>query len=162
MDIELTLQVSDWLYQEADLLDQGRFQDWLNLMDPDVHYYAPVRQNLYQNSLDSQMRIFEENLRTLTLRVERLYTEFAWAESPPSRTRHNITNIRVRSVAEGVVGVQSNFTFVRSRGEDAASDVLSGQREDTLRRKGDGFMLLERRIVLDQTVLAVKNVAFFL
>ncbi|NMP22737.1 aromatic-ring-hydroxylating dioxygenase subunit beta [Sulfobacillus harzensis] len=162
MDIELTLQVSDWLYQEADLLDQGRFQDWLKLMDPDVHYYAPVRQNLYQNSLDSEMRIFEENLRTLTLRVERLYTEFAWAESPPSRTRHNITNIRVRSEADGVVAAQSNFIFVRSRGEDAASDVLSGQREDTLRRTADGFMLLERRIVLDQSVLAVKNVAFFL
>ena len=89
-------EVVEFLYQEAELLDTGRFRDWLALMTEDLSYRMPVRVTRVgrkQKDYSDEMEIFSDDLSSMRLRVDRLATGSAWAEDPPSRTRHLVSDI---------------------------------------------------------------------
>ncbi|GIT42528.1 MAG: hypothetical protein Ct9H300mP11_04640 [Chloroflexota bacterium] len=103
----------------------------------------------------------EETKDTLQRRVARLDTGMAWAEDPPSRTRHIITNIEVEDlVSKDQMRVYSNFVMYRNRGE-IDQDFYVGCREDVPRRESGELRILSRKIVLDQNVLLAKNISNF-
>ena len=81
------------------------------------------------------MAHFDEDRYSLMKRVERLETEHAWAEDPPSRTRRFVTNIRCWiGDSDDELVARSNLLLFRSRGDTLGPDLLSGQRTDLLRR----------------------------
>jgi 3-phenylpropionate/cinnamic acid dioxygenase small subunit len=85
----------------------------------------------------------------------------AWAEDPPSRTRHLVTNIEVvQDASDTEVTVHCNFLVYRSRGE-TEQDFYVGAREDRLRWTDGGWKIARRRMVLDQNVLTAKNLSIF-
>jgi 3-phenylpropionate/cinnamic acid dioxygenase small subunit len=178
-DEGLIREVEQFLFQEARLLDDRRFHDWLRLFTEDVHYWMGSRSNRYpKNSkaiamLDpnrydeddvtraDELGLFDEDMTSLSARVARLDTGMAWAEDPPSRTRHMMTNIEVVPDAGGSeVTVYSNFIVYRSRG-DTEQDFYVGSREDRLRRVDGAWKIARRRMVLDQNVLTAKNLSIF-
>ncbi len=161
--------VEDFLYHEADLLDDRRFEEWLELFADDARYWMPVRDNRLTGP-DAVARelsepggnyYFDDSKETLRIRVERLYTGSAWAETPPSRTRHLISNVRIRRERGDEVEVQSSFLVYRTRLEHDR-DLFVGRRTDVLRRVEDGFRIARRTIVLDQAILDAKNISVFL
>ncbi len=159
-------QVVEFLYYEAELLDGGRFTDWLTLMTDDVIYWMPVRLNREKSDKPTHsdaMGYFSEDRETLRLRVERLKTDFAWAEDPPSRTRRFVSNVRVSAGdREGEVAVRSYLLVYRNRGDVADADLVSAERHDLLVRATDGWRLKKRTIMVDQASLGTKNLAIFL
>ncbi len=162
---ELRTEVEEFLLHEAQLLDEGRFDDWLELLAEDLVYQVPVRvtrERAGPSEVSADMFHMNETRRSLQLRVERLRTGHAWAEDPPSRTRHFVTNIRLRELTETEVEVRSNLLLYRNRGSDAGHDLLSGERFDVLRRQGDGCRLARRQVILDQATLGTKNLGIFL
>ncbi len=162
---QLRAEVEEFLYHEAELLDSGRFPEWLDLLADDILYQMPVRmtrERAQGADLSEEMQFFWDDKATLSLRVERLRTEFAWAEDPPSRTRHFVSNVRVRPAANpDEVEVRSYVLIYRTRGDVARHDLLSGERRDLLRRVGEGWKLVRRSFVVDQTVLGTRNLAIF-
>ena len=179
MKDEVLREVEQFLYREARLLDTRRFAEWLELLTGDIRYWMPTRSNRYPvNSkaisiLDAsryeeqgvsgedELAIMEETKDSLERRVARLDTGMAWAEDPPSRTRHIITNIEVEpSDVPGELRVYSNFVMYRNRGE-TDQDFYVGSREDLLRRESGQLRICSRKIVLDQNVLLAKNVSNF-
>jgi phthalate 3,4-dioxygenase beta subunit len=159
-------EVVDWLYAEADLLDRHEHRAWLDLLTDDIRYVVPVRVTT-AHSLDGSalqdMAHFDENRYSLRKRVERFETEHAWAEDPPSRTRHFVTNIRCfEGASAGEVAAESNLLLFRSRGDVQDHDLLCGRRNDTLRRTPDGLRLARREVILDESVLRTQNLAVFL
>jgi len=85
----------------------------------------------------------------------------AWAEDPPSRTRHIVSNVEAEPGAnDSELKVYSNFIMYRTRAETEV-DFYVGAREDVLRREGGSFKVAYRKIILDQTVLLAKNVSNF-
>jgi 3-phenylpropionate/cinnamic acid dioxygenase small subunit len=97
----------------------------------------------------------------LGARVARLDTGMAWAEDPPSRTRHLLTNIEVEPGDNAQeVKVYANFLVYRSRAE-TEQDFYVGARRDVLRRVGGAWKIAGRKIILDQNVLLAKNVSIF-
>jgi 3-phenylpropionate/cinnamic acid dioxygenase small subunit len=163
--IETWLEVHHLLVAEAELLDDRRFEEWLELFTEDVEYTAPVRvskKNPGPDVVDANL-LFDENLASLTLRVKRLGTDVAWAEDPPSFTRRLVSNIRVQAgEGEDELEAKSNLMLFRSRSDGGQHDIICGQREDTLRRVGDQLKIARRRILLDQAALGTKNLAVFL
>jgi 3-phenylpropionate/cinnamic acid dioxygenase small subunit len=161
--------VEDFLYHEAELLDERRFRDWWALFADDAIYWMPVRRNVLTGPGEVAAELeprkgnsyFEDNKEALRLRVERLYTGSAWAESPPSRTRHVISNIRIKRREGEELEVHSNFLVYRTRLEHDR-DLYAGGRIDRLRRSGDQFMIARRTIILDQAILDAKNISVFL
>jgi biphenyl 2,3-dioxygenase beta subunit len=97
----------------------------------------------------------------LKIRVERVYAKNAWAEMPPSRTRHLISNVRVKNDDGNEIEVHSNFLVYRTR-MDTNQDLFVGMRKDILRRVNGGFRIARRTIILDQAVLTAKNISIFL
>jgi 3-phenylpropionate/cinnamic acid dioxygenase small subunit len=108
-----------------------------------------------------ELAILDETKETLARRVARLETGMAWAEDPPSRTRHLIANLEVKS-AEAVseLKVYCNFIVYRSRAE-TEQDFYVGARRDVLQRVDVALKITSRKLILDQNVLSAKNVSIF-
>ncbi len=155
-------EVVEFLYREADLLDTYRFSDWLDLFAEDIRYDMPVRTNQFRAAGEGfqEMAFFDETFVSLKTRVKRLETEFAWAETPPSRTRHFVSNILVAPGEHaGELAVRLNFMVTRTR-SDQGYQFFTGRREDALRHlPGGGFKIARRRILVDQTVLTNTNLS---
>ncbi|MEW6299846.1 MAG: 3-phenylpropionate/cinnamic acid dioxygenase subunit beta [Thermodesulfobacteriota bacterium] len=159
-------EICEFLYLEADLLDAGRFREWLALLTDDVRYRMPVRVTRERGAdtevIDS-MTHFDEDRHTLEVRIRRLETGSAWAEDPPSRTRHFVSNVRVQpEQGSDEVKVQSNLLLYRNRGDAPHADLLSAVRQDVLRRVNGDWRLARRTIVLDQSTIATLNLAVLL
>jgi ethylbenzene dioxygenase beta subunit len=153
-----------WLDAEAELLDNGRFEDWLELLTEDVCYRVPIRLTRERgggSDVNFGAPHFQEDIGTLRMRVARLKTEFAWAEDPPSRTRRFVTNVRPRALGDDVA-VRSYLLMYRSRGDDASAELISAERSDVLRRTDSGLRLCQREVLLDQATLPVRNLAVML
>jgi 3-phenylpropionate/cinnamic acid dioxygenase small subunit len=166
LEREVEREVERWLYREAELLDDGRFGEWLELLADDVVYRMPVRTTRERGAgagVSFEMEHFYDDIATLRLRVERLGTEYAWAEDPPSRTRRFVANVRVGpGPSADEVEARSYFLVYRNRGDSPGQDLISGERRDVLRRAGGGWRLARRTILVDQATLGTKSLAIFL
>ncbi|GAA3777405.1 3-phenylpropionate/cinnamic acid dioxygenase subunit beta [Streptomyces phyllanthi] len=169
-DMRLHFEVQRLYAVEARLLDQHRYADWLELFADDLHYWAPVRTNRLRrqqalaDGSPGEVAIFDETRASLAWRIRRFDSGMAWAEDPPSRTRHLISNVLVRAADEpGEYVAESAFLCYRNRLEREV-DLYAGGRTDVLRRDpDDGRLLIARRtILLDQNVLLAKNISTFL
>ena len=110
---------------------------------------------------EDELALFDEDKTTLAARVARLDTGMAWAEDPPSRTRHLVTNVEVEPCeGGGEISVYSNFLVYRSRAE-TEQDFYVGTRRDVLRRVDGAWKIARRWMVLDQAVLTAKNLSIF-
>ncbi len=163
--LELRLAVHDWLDHETELLDERRFEQWLELLADDLVYTAPVRVTAKKGHREviDEISHFDETRMSLGLRVRRLGTDVAWAEDPPSVTRRFVTNVKV-GYGDGhdEITARTYLLLYRARGDRGTHDLLSCVRHDVLRTVGDSFLLSRRRAVLDQAVLGTKNLAVFL
>ena len=154
-----------FLVEEAALLDAADYAGWLALLCEDIRYLMPVRVTTARGAgFDSLagMAHFDENMYALRKRVQRLATDHAWTEDPPSRTRHFVTNVRTFRDEGDDLQVESALLLFRSRGDTREADLVSAGRTDTLRPTGDGYRLARREIVVDESVLRTQNLAIFL
>ncbi len=156
--------VEQFLYDEAALLDDLRYRDWLALLDPGIRYVMPVRVSSAQGRPGhlADMDHFDEDLYGLTKRVERLETEQAWTEEPPSRPRRFVTNVRGFWLDDGDLDVRSSLLLFRSRGDLRPPEWLSAGRKDRLHPAGQSFRLVRRQISVDESVLRTQNLALFI
>jgi 3-phenylpropionate/cinnamic acid dioxygenase small subunit len=160
-------EVEDFLYREAELLDERRYDEWLDLLAEDVHYWMPMRRNVPAEELAREftrdgldVNWFDEGKDTLTRRVKQIATGVHWAEQPPSRICHMVSNVQILEQHGDEISVKSRFLIYRNRVE-TETDVLVGKREDLLRREAGGLRIARRKIILDQNVLLAKNLTFF-
>ncbi|HEY3116059.1 MAG TPA: 3-phenylpropionate/cinnamic acid dioxygenase subunit beta [Chloroflexota bacterium] len=163
----LQREIEEFLYMEAELLDQRHFNDWLDLLAEDIRYFMPMRRNVKfgeqareDTSEDSEISWFDEGKATLAGRVRQLNTGLHWAEEPLSRVCHMVSNVQILDVDGDTVKVKSRFLVYRNRLQDE-TDFFVGKREDTLRRVAGGWQIARRHITLDQNVLMAKNVTVF-
>src|SRR5712691_2229303 len=176
---DIVREVEQFLYREARLLDERRFHEWLDLFTDDVRYWMAGRSTRYPRSskaitvldpgrrqesdvaVEDELAILDETKVTLSGRIARLDTGMAWAEDPPSRTRHIIANIEVEpGDTASELKVYSNFLVYRTRAE-SEQDFYVGARQDILRSVDGAWKIARRKLVLDQNVLLPKNVSIF-
>jgi 3-phenylpropionate/cinnamic acid dioxygenase small subunit len=162
----LQYEVEQFLYTEAKTLDERRFDDWLALLAEDIHYWMPIRRTTTGRQTDQEftkigeMALFDDNFDFLKMRVAKLSSSNAWAEEPPSRTRHTVSNVQIVDVEdEGRIVVECSFQLYRTRLE-SEEDNWIGSRRDWLERAGGGnFLLAQRHIFLDQTTILSQNMS---
>src|SRR6266581_983292 len=122
-------EIADFLYREAELLDERRYREWLDLLADDIRYWMPMRRNVKFGEdereftrANSDINWFDEGKDTLARRVKQIETGIHWAEEPRSRLSHLVTNVAVQD-AEPSLGATQDY----SRSERAAvekPDVL--------------------------------------
>ncbi len=168
----LTQEVAEFLYREAELLDERRYDDWLGLLADDIRYWMPMRRNVKFGEEEREFtRVgqdiawFDEGKDTLVRRVRQIQTGIHWAEEPVSRISHLVTNVQLVEATPSAaepreVTTRCRFLVYRNRVE-TETDILVGKREDVLRREGEEWRIARRTILLDQNVLLSKNLTFF-
>jgi len=159
------LAAHQFLVEEAALLDAADYEGWLGLLTEDIRYLMPVRVTTARGAgFDSlaDMGHFDEDMYALRKRVQRLATDHAWTEDPPSRIRHFVTNVRTFGAGEHEWLVESALLMFRSRGDTRAADLVSAGRSDLLREGAGGLRLARREITVDESVLRTQNLAVFL
>lgn len=173
-DRDTHFEVEQFYYREAGLLDDGRYADWLELLADDLEYWMPTRTNRLrrQQALSIAARgeaaYYDETKESLAWRIRRFDSGMAWAEDPPSRTRHVVSNVVVHHVdtartpgfAESDLVARSAFLVYRNRLE-RDENVFVGSRTDLLRRTERRLLVARRTILLDQSVLQSKNISTF-
>jgi 3-phenylpropionate/cinnamic acid dioxygenase small subunit len=166
---DLNYEISQFLYDEAALLDERKFEDWFSILADDLHYFMPVRFNRMRREIDhefsyaNEVAHFDDDKANIWKRIRRLRTPQAWAEDPPSRTRHLVTNIRCFHIdGSSEILVKSCFHVYRSRLEHQVDNFV-GAREDLLRPDdaGKGWHIVKRHLYLDQTIVLANNISFF-
>jgi len=168
----LTQEIAQFLYAEAELLDERRYDDWLALLTDDIRYWMPMRRNVKYGDTTREftregadISWFDEGKETLTRRVRQIQSGIHWAEEPQSRIAHLVSNVQLLEATPSVaapreVTAKCRFLVYRNRVE-TETDFLVGKREDTLRRMDERWQIARRKIILDQNVLLTKNLTFF-
>lgn len=161
----LKCQFEQWLYDEAQLLDDIEFDDWFDLMHSNLRYQMPVRVNkegVERPDYSTDMFTFNDDIELLKLRVDRLKTDYAWAEIPPSRTRRFVSNVRVKDYVEGEKAVVKSYLLIyRSRSTDIQHDLISGERNDEFIFEEGKWKLSKRIFIVDQSTINTRNLAIF-
>ncbi len=163
----LAREIEAFLYAEAELLDERRFEAWLDLLTEDVRYWMPMRRNVKfgeqtrENTRERQdMNWFDEGKETLTQRVRQILTGVHWAEEPLSRVCHMVSNVQILQASAEEVTVSSRFLVYRNRLE-TETDFFVGKRQDVLRKVNGQWKIARRQIILDQNVLLATNLTVF-
>jgi 3-phenylpropionate/cinnamic acid dioxygenase small subunit len=169
----LKADIEDFYFHEADLLDDRRFRDWLDILADDITYFMPIRRNVKfgQHAARENTRIgegiswFDEDKWTLTKRVEQILTGVHYAEEPLSRICHMVSNVQIRGVRPdleqpGEIDVTSRFLIYQNRVEYETYTFV-GRRNDMLRMTDAGWKVAKREILLEQNILLAKNLTMF-
>jgi 3-phenylpropionate/cinnamic acid dioxygenase small subunit len=161
------MEILDFLWEEAATLDRDDLAGWRDMLDADIHYYMPVcltRKRGSGDSFETEAMHYDEDFGSLTFRVRRFLETQAWAADPPSRARRFVTGVRVwEGRGEGMYDVASSLLLVRSMDDDFRTDLITAERRDRIRFSADGApLLLERKILCDQTTIGTHNLAIFL
>ena len=169
ISLELHHDISQFLYAEAQLLDDCKFRDWLDILGEEMLYTLKTVTNAQTRDRRKSIAppstwIFQDTKAVLERRIAKVETGMSWSEEPPSRTRHLITNIRVEPTEQAdEYVVHSNYMLYRSQKE---KDVLIyvGKRVDLIRKNDEsrlGWTIAKRDITLDQATLTSHNITVF-
>jgi 3-phenylpropionate/cinnamic acid dioxygenase small subunit len=166
---DLQHRVEQFLYAEAQLLDDHEFNDWIRLFTDGAHYWVPTRNTRTNRERGKEIAArgegahVDDDMVRLRGRVRRSTSGLAWSEEPPSRTRRLLTNVRIRQRDAGVLDVRLNFWVYRGRLE-RHQDWFVGERFDVLVPDDGpyGYLIADRKIVLDQSTVLAPNMSVFL
>ncbi|MGW0037587.1 aromatic-ring-hydroxylating dioxygenase subunit beta [Gordonia sp. NPDC003376] len=137
-------QAQSFLTHEARLIDDGRFNDWLELFAGDCLYWVPVTPGGGDPRLEAG-HAFDDH-RRLTDRVYWLRTGLAYSQLPPSRTRRTIGNVETIDDVDGLRMIRSNFVLHEFRA--GVSKTYAGHYGHVLRRVGDEWRIRMKAINL--------------
>ena len=150
-------RVEEFLFFEAKLIDEHRYDQWLELWTDDGLYWVPA------NSDDAdparQAMIIYDNRARLGDRIYRLTSGAAWAQQPRSRTRRLISNVEVRET-EGGYAVESNCLIAELR--RSRQDIFAARVLHTLRPAGDSFRIALKKVLLLNNDDPIDNLTFLL
>lgn len=139
--------VEDFLFLEAELLDDWRLQEWLGLFTDDAHYYVPSTDLPPDAAPDNNLFYIADDRFRLGERVARLTKRTAHAEFPHSKTRHLYSNVRIRGRTADELDVRAAFATYRTK--DGNTDLYIGSSRYRLVPTDGGLKIREKRCQLD-------------
>jgi p-cumate 2,3-dioxygenase subunit beta len=145
----LRLQVEDFLYREAALLDQWQLKEWLQLFAPQSRYEVAPTGDDEAATLDASAALFlvADDRERLEQRVLRLLKPAAHAEYPHSRVRRLYSNVRIISNTPEEIEATANFVAFRTKRNITATYM--GWQRYLLVRDGEDFLIRLKRNILD-------------
>jgi 3-phenylpropionate/cinnamic acid dioxygenase small subunit len=145
----VSLSVSEceqFLIHEARLLDEARFQEWLNLFTSDAWYWVPSQPQ--QESPRDTISLMYDDRRLLETRVRRLASPRIYSQEPRSRTSRIVANVTIEEIATDGTActVRSKFQLLEYRRE--TQRLFGGTCLHRLVRGDDGIRIAWKRVDL--------------
>ena len=158
-------QAEDFLFEEARLIDDRLFEEWLNLFTADGIYWVPIDED---SDPTRQTSILYDDQELRQILVFHMLHERNFAQSPPSRTLHQVSNVQVlEGDAGSEVLVRCNLVVYELRvgnhlqlglGDQRA---LAGKCEYRLRYEA-GWRIALKKVVLINRHMPIINLSFLL
>jgi 3-phenylpropionate/cinnamic acid dioxygenase small subunit len=149
-------EIESFLFMEARLIDDGKFDEWLELFAEDAIYWAPC--NSYDIDPTTEVSLIYDDKSRMRDRVWRLQSGLAYSQEPASRVRHMLSNIELVSVEGDAATVSSNFAIFEMR--KGVQKVYAGRVEHHLRREGDGWKITFKKVDLINNDDPIDNLTF--
>jgi len=156
-------QAETFLIHEAELLDELRLEEWLQLFTPDGLYWIPIDETVPTGETVSIVR--DDSLRREERVYHLLHTRFP-AQSPRSRTLHMISSVRVRQEASARARVVSNQVIHEVRTGDYRQlglgelQTVVASVEHALDISQDMPRIIEKKIILLNRDMPLGNLTF--
>jgi 3-phenylpropionate/cinnamic acid dioxygenase small subunit len=149
------LQFEELFIFEAALFDENKLTEWLELLDEKIRYRVPSRtdQDRGRENFEREGLLchIDDDKTTLAMRAQRALTGAGWADQPPPRVRHLISNVRILRAEPQSVDVMSSFMVFRSH-VGLPDHFLTGCRHDRWLLNEGAWKLRDRLVLLDQNV----------
>ena len=149
--------VAAFIYKEARLLDEKRFDEWYELFTDDGYYWVPLvpgqTDPLLHNSL-----AYEDKL-LLKLRIERLKLPTAYAQKPASRCHHVMQAPEVEKALGGYLA-RTPFIYTETRGDD--SQRYAATAWHTLVDSPQGLRIRLKKVEILNADAALPSIQLFL
>ncbi len=158
-------EAEDFLFREARLLDERRFEEWLELFTQDGIYWIPI-----DEAVDPEVEpsIVYDDSSMRAQRVYQLLHQPHYSQMPPSKTIHFISNVEVDEGRDGDEAVvRCNAAVFELRGGDWRQLGLGEQRSIAGRceyrlQHGDGWRIALKKVVLVNRELPLENFTFIM
>lgn len=147
--------IEQFIFREARLQDEHRYDDWEALWADEALYWVPAGGNDPQ----TQVSYIYDNRSRIAIRIRQLKTGQRHAQTPRSGLRRVISNIEIVP-GDGVVQVGSNFLLVEAR--HGKQTLWAGRTTHKLRIEGDGFRMAMKKIELVNRDDPIGNLAFLI
>jgi benzoate/toluate 1,2-dioxygenase beta subunit len=144
LDYETQRRIELFLFEEARLLDAGKFAEWLKLYEPQGIYWMPSQPG-QTDPLNVASIVYEDHA-ILSIRVQRLLEARALVLTPMPRTTHLVGNIEAQETESGEYTAAAAFICVEHQADKQT--IYSGQHAYQLTRKDDSFRIKMKRVAL--------------
>ncbi|HKX09080.1 MAG TPA: aromatic-ring-hydroxylating dioxygenase subunit beta [Stellaceae bacterium] len=136
-------EVEQFLYRQAELLDEKRWEDFIGLFAADGMYWMPAAPE--QTTGDGVPSIFYEDRNLMTVRMKRVTHPHAWSQSPMWGTSHLVSNVAIEreDPRTGELTVRSRFHMMEFR-RDASRHFAGTYRHQLVREHGSYRIKLQR------------------
>ncbi len=141
--LELQHDVEQFLYRQAQLLDDKKWQGWIDLFAPEGIYWMPP--DASYKTWEGQPAIFAEDKNLMMVRMGRVLHPDAWSQRPLWGTNHIVSNVCIQKVAKnGDVEVRSRFHMMELRRDDVRH--FAGSYLHKLKKAGKGYAIKLQRV----------------
>jgi 3-phenylpropionate/cinnamic acid dioxygenase small subunit len=156
------VEAEDFLYEEARLLDDRRFDEWLALFTADCRYWVPCGQGEDPGLVT---HLVYDDRSQLEDRLWQLQQPRHSSQSPPSRTSHLVSNVQVSTAGDGIAAIRSSFIVHELRvtqGGEGEPRAFAGHYDHVLRWDGSAWRIEMKKVWLIARDLPVFNLTFIL
>lgn len=166
VDDATLLDIERFYRREARLLDEERYDEWYTLLADDLFYWMPMQESRFRRDdrlvIDpDNMAFFDESKVDIAVRLGRINSNLVWTEDPPTRHVYSVTNVEAfETETDGEFETHHVFQQYRHRAEHDDA-TLCGRRRDLIRRVAGGYQIVNRMILVPQSVLGTKNLTVF-
>lgn len=152
--------LADFVLREARLLDELRFDDWLQLFADDGRYWMPLEHGQTDHRLVCSL--MDEDKLLLQVRIERLHGQRTFSQQPGSRCHHLLQTptVESRDDAAGVYVTRTAFHYVETRRDD--QQLFAGWATHTLQATAEGLRIRLKRVDLVNCDAAFGNIQLFM
>jgi 3-phenylpropionate/cinnamic acid dioxygenase small subunit len=150
-------RIEAFVYREARLADENRYDEWLSLWSEDGIYWVPANKDDYNPH--RHVSIIYDRWERLQDRVDRLKSGAAWSQEPRSRMRRIVSNVEIDDVgADGIIVVRSNFVLGELRRE--LQTVYFASQVHHVRAVGADFKMSLKKVMLLNNDEPLHNLSF--
>ena len=156
-DVGLLHEVEQFVYREARLADEHRYDDWEALWTDDATYWVPASDD---SDPSQTMSVIYDNRSRISTRIKQYHTGKRHSQNPPSNLRRLVTNIELLGEPDGDIEVGANFLVVESR--ERGTELWAGRYEYRLRRTDAGLRMAYKKVALVDRDRALNTLAFLI
>lgn len=151
-------EVTQFIYREARLQDEHRYDDWESLWTDDGVYWVPA--NADDIDPEQKMSIIYDNRSRIALRIRQFHTGRRFSQTPQSRLRRLVSNVEILADDGGEIRAAANALVFESR--PRGDTLWAARNEYTLRRDGDGLRMARKKVMLVNNDTALYSMAFLI